>query len=123
MGERGRGALSKVLVSRGHGSAHLKEGLQSPVQDAHAPPQEEEEGDHELQEVVAECLQAVEPPGQVMQEVGHRVRHWLCLQDKGTVDEMKALPPSPQLSHRVWLGLWAEPQGSGVWNQAQSLPQ
>lgn len=93
------------------------------MQDAHAPPQKEEEGDHELQEVVAECLQAVEPPGQVVQEVGHRVGHWLCLQDDGTADEMKAVSPSPQLSHRVWQGLWAEPQGSGVWNQAHSLTQ
>lgn len=52
----------------GHGGrraarAHLEQDLQRPVDDAGPPAEEEEEGHQELNEVVAECLEAVEPPG------------------------------------------------------------
>lgn len=52
------------------------------MHDAHPPSEEDEEGHHELQEVVAECLEAVHPPRGAVQEVGHRVGHRLCLRDR-----------------------------------------
>lgn len=60
-------------------AAHLEQDLQGPVDDAHPPSEEDEEGHHQLQEVVAEGLEAVEPPRGAVQEVGHRVGHRLCL--------------------------------------------
>lgn len=52
------------------------------MEDAHLPSEEDEEGHHELQEVVAEGLEAVEPPWGVVQEVGHGVGHRLRLWDE-----------------------------------------
>lgn len=62
---------------------HLEQDLQGTVQDAHPPPEEEEEGHHELQEVVAERLEAVDPPRGAVQEVGCGVGHRLCLWEGG----------------------------------------
>lgn len=52
------------------------------MEGAHSPSEEEEERHHELEEVVAEGLEAVDPPWGLVQEVGHRVGHWLCLGDR-----------------------------------------
>jgi hypothetical protein len=43
--------------------AYLEQDLQYPVHYAHPASKEQEEGHEQLQEVVAECLEAVEPPG------------------------------------------------------------
>lgn len=61
-------------------TAHLEEDLQQPVKDAHPSPEEQEEGHQQLQEVVAEGLEAVHPPGRPVQEVGQGVGHRLSLQ-------------------------------------------
>lgn len=60
-------------------AAHLEQDLQGPVDDAHPPSEEDKEGHQQLQEVVAEGLEAVEPPWGAVQEVGHGVGHRLCL--------------------------------------------
>lgn len=52
------------------------------MEDAHPPSEEDEEGYHKLQEVVAEGLKAMNPPWGAVQEVGHRVGHRLCLWDR-----------------------------------------
>lgn len=59
--------------------AHLEQELQGSMQDAHPPPEENEEGHQELQDVVAERLKAMHPPWAVVQEVGHGVGHRLRL--------------------------------------------
>lgn len=45
------------------GTAYLEKDLQHPMHNAHPAPEEQEEGHKEFQEVVAECLKLVEPPG------------------------------------------------------------
>lgn len=77
-------------------AAHLEQDLQGPVDDAHPPSEEDEEGHHQLQEVVAEGLEAVEPPRGAVQEVGHRVGHRLCL-GKGGPELCLEAPGGPSL--------------------------
>lgn len=45
------------------GCTHLKEDLQHSMEEAQAAPKEHKERHQQLQDVVAECLEAVEPPG------------------------------------------------------------
>lgn len=75
-------------------AAHLEQNLQGPVDDAHPPSEEDEEGHQKLQEVVAERLEAVEPPRGAVQEVGHGVGHWLCLWAGGGPELRPGDPPS-----------------------------
>lgn len=64
------------------------------MEDAHGTSQEDEEGDHELQEVVAEGLEAVEPPRGAVQDVGHGVGHRLRLWvQKGPVSCTRSTRP------------------------------
>lgn len=64
---------------------NLEQDLQGAMEDAHPPSEEDEEGYHQLQEVVAECLEAMDPPWRAVQEVGHGVGHRLCLWDRRTL--------------------------------------
>ena len=73
-----------MLVLTGSAVTHLKQDLQGAMKDAHPPSQEDEEGHHELQEVVAKCLEAMDPPRGLVQEVGHGVGHRLRLWNRRT---------------------------------------
>lgn len=70
------------------------------MEDAHPPSEEDEEGHHELQEVVAEGLEAVDPPWGVVQEVGHGVGHRLRLWDRRPVSyTRRCTPQDPACLH------------------------
>lgn len=75
------------------------------MEDAHPPSEEDEEGHHELQEVVAEGLEAVDPPWGVVQEVGHGIGHRLRLWDRRrTVSyTLSCTPQDPCLLVLFWL--------------------
>ncbi len=68
-----------TLVGTVSCETRLEEDLQDSVQHAHPPAHEGEEGHHELDEVIAESLEAMKPPRRVMHVVGHGVRHRLGL--------------------------------------------
>lgn len=59
--------------------SYLEQDLDCSIDHAHAPAQEGEEGEDELNEVVGECLEAMKPPRRVMHVVGHGVWNWLRL--------------------------------------------
>lgn len=61
-------------------SLYLEQDLDSSVDHAHPPAQEGEERDNELDEVVGQRLEAMEPPGRAVQVVGHGVGDWLGLE-------------------------------------------
>lgn len=70
------------------------------MEDAHPPSEEDEEGHHQLQEVVAEGLEAVDPPWGAVQEVGHGVGHRLRLWDRRPVSyTRRCTPQDPACLH------------------------
>lgn len=64
----------------GFPQSYLKENLDGSVHHAQPAAQEGEEGSDELNEVVGQSLEAVEPPRGAVQVVGHGVWHWLGLE-------------------------------------------
>lgn len=61
-------------------SSHLEHYLQRPVDHAHTSPQEGEERDDELDEVIGQNLEAMEPPWGLVHIVWHGVWHRLSLE-------------------------------------------
>lgn len=61
------------------GASYLEQNLDRPVDHAHPPAQEGEQREDELDEVVGERLEAVEPPRGAVHVVGHGVRDRLGL--------------------------------------------
>lgn len=66
------------------GEPHLEKDLQDAMHDAHPPSQEDEEGHHQLDEVVEERLELMEPPRRAVHEIGDGVGHRLGLKDEHT---------------------------------------
>lgn len=66
------------------GAPHLEKDLQDTMHDAHPPSQEDEEGHHQLDEVVEERLELMEPPRRAVHEIGDGVGHRLGLKDEHT---------------------------------------
>lgn len=62
---------------------YLEQDLDGSVHQAHPAAQEGEEGEDELDQVVGQSLEAVEPPRGAVQVVGHGVRNRLRLRGDG----------------------------------------
>lgn len=60
--------------------SYLEQDLDRPVDHAHPPAQEGKEREDELNEVVGQRLEAMEPPRRAMHVVGHGVGNRLGLQ-------------------------------------------
>lgn len=73
------------------------------MQDAHPPAQQQEEGHHQLDEVVDQGLEAVEPPGRAVHEVRDGVGHRLSLQCQ---EKKKGINPLQNLVRRAAVKFW-----------------
>lgn len=76
--------LSSDAVSL-NSASYLEQDLDCSVDHAHPSAQEGEEWEDELDEVVWQRLEAMEPPRGAMHVVGHGVRNWLGLGEDGGV--------------------------------------
>lgn len=68
--------------------SYLEQDLDCSVDHAHPPAQEGEEREDELNEVVGQSLEAMQPPRGAMHVVGHGVWNWLRLKRYGEAEMM-----------------------------------
>lgn len=79
------------------GPSHLEKDLQGAMRNAHAPPKEEKERHHQLDEVVEERLKLVKPPWGLVQVIGKRVGNRLSLKEKQSMHQLRKTLPQLHL--------------------------